>query len=331
MSRSRVRRAAGRIIRKATLRKSGPVILMYHRIAEEIYDPWGLAVCRENFASQLDWLAAHRNVIPLARMIELHRQGALPEQACAISFDDGYECNAIHAAPMLQERGLCATYFLASRLLDPGREFWWDDLERIVMASETDRLYLDDAGVSLEWSIGSPDPADRRRAPGAPAATARQRTIDAIWTLLLPRSPEAIRAHIDHLCDQAGVSADARPDHRPMSRSQAEALPADTIAIGGHTLHHISMPDRPVAERKYEFEQGMAECTALRGEPVACFAYPYGHFDDCIVAMTRGSGLVGACTTVRGPIKRTTDPFALPRLAVGNWTSGELRANLGEL
>ena len=38
-----MRAVSRRLVRKAW-RKPAPTILMYHRIAEPLYDPWGLAV-----------------------------------------------------------------------------------------------------------------------------------------------------------------------------------------------------------------------------------------------------------------------------------------------
>lgn len=328
MARSILRRALGKAARISGLRRPGPAILMYHRVTHERYDPWGLAVAPERFAQQLDWLARHRRVMPLETLVDLQVQGKLPRNACAITFDDGYECNALRAAPLLAQRGMCATFFLASRLLDPEREFWWDDLERIVTGAQGNRLSLDGETGNVVWTIGDGDPADAVRAPGAPPATSRQHAIDGIWKFLLPQSPAAIRAHIGSLREQAGVPEGARQSHRPMSREQAAALPRDTIAFGGHTLHHISMPDRPVDEQRHEIETGIAECAQLRGDDIRVFAYPYGHHDAQGVDLVRAAGVKGACSTIHGTVKRGGDAFVLPRVAIGNWTAEELRSNL---
>lgn len=331
MVRSLIRRISERAFSIASRRTAGPVILMYHRIAEESYDPWGLAVSAANFGQQLDWLAVNRVVMPLHVLIELHATGKLPRNACAITFDDGYACNARLAAPMLAERSLCATFFLATRLLDPEREFWWDDLERIVTASHVKRLALDGERGREEWEIGPPNSGDAQRHRDAPPATARQEAIDAIWRFLLPQSPGAIRAQIDDLRRQAAVAQGARASHRPMSAEEAGALPLGTIDFGGHTLHHISLTDRPADEQLHEITTGLAECAALRGEDIATFAYPYGHYNTQSVDIVKGRGLMGACSTVYGPVRRGSDIFALPRIAAGHWNAAMLQAMLAKV
>ncbi|HEX7942196.1 MAG TPA: hypothetical protein VF488_10350, partial [Gemmatimonadaceae bacterium] len=53
-------------------RKRGrPVILMYHRVAVERSDPWGLCVSPLHFEEHLDVLRRHRHVVS---MTELHRR-----------------------------------------------------------------------------------------------------------------------------------------------------------------------------------------------------------------------------------------------------------------
>src|SRR5438270_773320 len=80
--------------------KSRPVILMYHRIADEKFDPWGLCVTPDRFANQLSWVAKNRTPVPLPEFAELHRRGVLPDNAIAVTFDDGYACTAKIAAPL---------------------------------------------------------------------------------------------------------------------------------------------------------------------------------------------------------------------------------------
>ena len=51
---------------------------MYHRVANEVCDPWGLAVSPEKFADQLDWIKQHRTPLSLSDFVELNSQGKLP-------------------------------------------------------------------------------------------------------------------------------------------------------------------------------------------------------------------------------------------------------------
>ena len=55
---ARAAKGAARRLAGILPRRPRPAILMYHRIAHETFDPWGLAVQEAVFAEQLEWLAA---------------------------------------------------------------------------------------------------------------------------------------------------------------------------------------------------------------------------------------------------------------------------------
>ena len=55
----------------------------------------------------------------------------------AITFDDGYADNLQVAAPLLAERGLPATFFIVSGTIGSGREFWWDELEGLLLRRDS--------------------------------------------------------------------------------------------------------------------------------------------------------------------------------------------------
>src|SRR5262245_51197852 len=115
-------RAKARLSAAARRLRGGqvPLILMYHRIAEAEADPWRLAISPTLFDEQLELLKQTRLVLPLVEFGRLHHAGQLPANAVAITFDDGYACNALRAAPLLEKYGLTATIFLTTGLISSG-------------------------------------------------------------------------------------------------------------------------------------------------------------------------------------------------------------------
>ena len=97
------------------------VILLYHRVASGLADPWRLCVSPEHFAEQLDVVASSWQPLALHDLAreEGTRSGSLP---VAITFDDGYADNLQVAAPLLAERGLPASFFIVSGTIGSGRE-----------------------------------------------------------------------------------------------------------------------------------------------------------------------------------------------------------------
>ena len=83
-------------------RLSGTRILTYHSVGYRRHD---MNVTPEDFCVQMRWLAQNHHVIPLTEAAE----GA---EGIAITFDDGYQDNLAHAAPILRELNLPATFFV---------------------------------------------------------------------------------------------------------------------------------------------------------------------------------------------------------------------------
>lgn len=50
-----------------------------------------------------------------------------------VTFDDGYEDNALFAKPVLEEFQVPAIFFLTSGVIGQG-QFWWDELALLVLA-----------------------------------------------------------------------------------------------------------------------------------------------------------------------------------------------------
>ena len=62
-------------------------VLVYHRVAEDPIDPFGLCVPPAAFRSQMQTLVRSYRPVPLATRLDEIRNGP---GAVAVSFDDGY-------------------------------------------------------------------------------------------------------------------------------------------------------------------------------------------------------------------------------------------------
>jgi peptidoglycan/xylan/chitin deacetylase (PgdA/CDA1 family) len=108
---------ARRVFRRLRRRKGAPAILMYHRVAAVQQDPWDLAVSPDTFEQQLAYLKRNNTTMALDKLVQGLRGGKLPDNAVAITFDDGYRDNLVQAKPLLAHYGLPATLFLATGLV----------------------------------------------------------------------------------------------------------------------------------------------------------------------------------------------------------------------
>ena len=308
-----------------------PAILMYHRIAEEPFDPWGLAVAPGRFREQLSWLVRNRTVLGLEEFGELHRRRSLPPEAIAITFDDGYACIKETAAPLLSEFGVRATVFLPVDLIERRQPFWWDELEDIVLEHHDLNLCVDGEAVSL----GPRAPADRHWTPRSEATTARQSAFEEILTRITRKRPAERDRIMNELRNQQ--ASHVRPPNggaqskRPMSPEEIRAIAGPIVDVGSHTRTHPWLTGLAREEQREEICGSVDRVEAVTGYRPTAFAYPYGHSDEQSRRLVADAKFAVGCLTGDRGVSRRSRCVALPRVRIGDWSAKELERVLAGL
>jgi len=302
-----------------------PAILMYHRIAEDPFDPWSTAVTPAHFAEQLAWLISYRSVLSLPEFAAGHLKGSLPPNAIALTFDDGYSCNAEVAAPLLERFRAPATIFLPVERIEQGGQFWWDELADIVFEHEGPLKM-----GNVEVSLGEKQVADRQWKPGSPPRTPRQRAYHDVQRRLVTQKPAQLEGSMAELRRQARHH-DAVGSKRPMTPKQVRQVASELIAFGSHSLTHPWLTSLDAAEQAHEIHGSLERCRALTGQRPAAFAYPFGAFDEESERLAAKAGYDCACSTENAAVDASSRSFALPRVLVGNWGARTLARALREL
>ncbi len=334
----RLRRMAGAIWRR---RHATGLILMYHRVGELPLDPWGLAVSAGHFAEHLEVLRKHRQPLPLARAVAALQNHRLPAGALVLTFDDGYADNLYRARPLLERYDVPATVFLTTKYIGSGREFWWDELENILLgpAILPAELRLTAAGRAAEWTLEEARryPDDTRqsdrlwRVGGRGPPGRRYELYRAVHRTLRTLSEDERRSVLDDLAVWAGVTAGARASHRCLSPDEVLVLARDgLIEIGSHTVTHPVLPALPEAWQREEIRQSKVELEQLLARPVTSFAYPYGQYAAETSALVRAEGYSSACSGQAGLLSRQADLFLLPRVKVEDWDGEGLASVLSD-
>lgn len=331
----KVKRSAGRWGRRFA-RQS--LILMYHRIHESASDPWSLCVSPRHFSEHLEVLESFASYLRLSDLGRALCDGSLPHRGIAVTFDDGYADNLYIAKPLLERHAVPATVFVATGQLGSEREFWWDELERLLLQPGVlpEELCLTVNGADYRWQLGRAavyTDEDFHRNSHRQAWEGDQGSrlclYHSIWELLLPLPQQAQREVLDQLLDWAGQASAARSSHRPLSAEEICTLTRDDlIQVGAHTITHPFLSAHSAAFQREEICQSKARLEEITGTAVTCFAYPYGHYTKTSEVLSREAGFDCACTTGDATIWRFTDPFVMPRMAVGNWDGDEFSRQL---
>src|SRR5271166_86082 len=155
-------------------RQIAGLILMYHRIVSSECDPWGLSVSPQHFAQHLETLRRFGQPMSLTQTVDALRRRDFSRPSLVVTFDDGYVDNLWNAAPLIERYETPATIFIAPSYIGSRREFWWDELERILLRPKRlpAELRLTTKGRTQVWMLGA-----------ACDYTDQERSADLAWSV----------------------------------------------------------------------------------------------------------------------------------------------------
>lgn len=332
----RLQQAARSLQKRVT---TGAVILHYHRVAELPSDPFRLSVTPRQFEEHLQQIRQHARPIHLMELVGALRDGKIPRRAIVVTFDDGYADNLHRAKPLLERHGVPATVFATTGPVQTQREFWWDELERLVLEpGELPRLLQLKLNGSLQqWELGASavyTEDDRRRHAAWTLATnsdpsSRHRVFRELYERIYPLNDAEKSRVLDELATLGSVGRNTRPTHRALRTDEIiELTRGGLIDIGAHTNTHTPLTSLRPAEQQQEIEGSKVRLEQILSRPVTCFAYPHGLFTAETVEVLRQVGITCACTTLPGVVRRNSDPLRLPRLLVMDWVGEQFAERL---
>jgi peptidoglycan/xylan/chitin deacetylase (PgdA/CDA1 family) len=258
-------------------------ILMYHRFSD-----------RDAIACQCAHIRQHYVPVSLTQVADSLGAGAWPDNALAVTVDDGYRDFYQVAYPVFREYGIPATVYLVSDFLD-GRQWLWVDRVR--------------------WSyLHSPKSLGLREDRLKAART-------AIEAIKLRPNTERL-AWLETLPSELGVHPpdEAPAEYAPMSWNEVRQAAKYHIEFGAHTVTHPIL-SRLSAESdlRAEIEESKQRIEQELGRTVDHFCYPNGSdrdFTPTAVEIVRACGFRTSTTTTLGVIAPGDDPFRLRRLGV---------------
>lgn len=295
----------------ATRAAADPMVLLYHRVADDPLDSQLLAVSPANFECHLRELASNHRVVPLATLLREAREGIFTQGTIALTFDDGYLDVLENGVPILEKYGLHATVFVTAGMVGSDREFWWDDLERILLtgAPLPESLDVTTPAGSGRWELDRPE--------------GRVAAYEALCSVLRDCDFNEIRADMDGLLAWAGMPPEGRRSHRVVDPEQLRRLASSpAIEIGSHTVSHARMTILSPDRRREELVESRRLLTEWTGRETSLFSYPYGtgrDFDAATARQVAAAGYSAGIANFAGDVKAGVDPFAVPRRLVRNW------------
>jgi peptidoglycan/xylan/chitin deacetylase (PgdA/CDA1 family) len=271
------------------------LVLMYHRFAET--ETQG-RVSAEQFAAHLEYLKSNYRVLPLAEIVENLNSGKpLPDNAAAITIDDGYRDVYDIAFPLLKQHGIPATLFAITDFLD--RKCWlWTDKARFLAANASK--------TEIEFETG------KFSLNGA----ASRKSVAAKINEHLKRLPdEAKEKQLENLQKTFAVDLPVLPpeEFAAIHWNEAKEMDGDSVAIESHTVSHPILTRVADERLRFELTESRRRLSEILGRRVDLFCYPNGGFDARARQFVREAGYKAAVTTEIGFNDTRSDRFALNR------------------
>jgi peptidoglycan/xylan/chitin deacetylase (PgdA/CDA1 family) len=234
--------------------------------------------------------------------------------------------------------------FTVSDWVDSQREFFWDDLARILlMTSELpERLDIEINGNKQTWDLSgcsrleladsSYQPATMWDMEMADNPTPRHRAYRELASKLRDEDANIRKRVLSELCEWAGVTHDGRKEYRTLTVNELRRLEAGgLIEVGAHTKTHNRLSKLASAAQQKEILHSKEQLTDLLGHPITSFSYPFGgrdDYNDTTIELIKEAGFACACSNFRGCVHRWSDPFQLPRSLVRDWDGKEFKRRL---
>ena len=315
------------------------LVLMYHRVAEPESDVWEVSVSPDHFEQQLQVLKQSYKVVPLEKLVEGLQKGIVERNSVAITFDDGYVDNYLVAKPLLEKYGLPATFFIASGNIGQRKEFWWDELEHLILFSDKlpASIALEVEGVQIKFNLQDEARLTQSlmqqhkawKACEEEPPTTRGKLFYKLWEQLKPLPPHEQQAQLQKVRDWAGAKAGAREDCMSMTREQLQTLEQNKyFDLGVHTVSHVALASHPVELQEKEIRENRKFLREVAGREVHLISYPYGNYNNDTMAVVRSAAIKAAFTTEEKSVLKNSNQYRLGRFQVKDMAAPEFRKQL---
>ena len=299
----------GAALRLSHNSKSAPLIFYYHRVCNPEVDFLSspdLVVSKNNFEKQMEFIKEEFNVLPLDDIIDRLKKGkTLSSRDVAITFDDGYIDNYIHAYPILKKYGIPATIFITTGHIGSNNLLWWDRLSLIIKAVLC---------TKIKWDDYFSDLLTRELKNILSNEKALKRSLTPLTNYLKSVGVHKREAIIHYLGNTVLKSESILPQQRVfLSWQEIKEMSGSGITFGSHSHTHAILTELDDKDMNRELSFSKELIKENVGMEPKGFSYPDGCLDDRVKASVITSGYYYAVQTNRLLLRSLTDIYSIPR------------------
>jgi len=285
-------------------KRKNPVILVYHSVRTKdcphVY-PDNI-IDTQRFEKQMLYLSTKKNLVSLLA-ISNYLNGAknLPDNAVAVTFDDGYYDFYSNAYPILQRYNVPCTVFPIITLLN-GVEVKWEDY-LTMMISTTQNKSLTVKSINKVFDLSS--------------QRSRLSCIRYLNDMLMLMDAQRRTKLLHEMESQLGRPMNSTESLYLSWKEAKELSGGGLVSFGSHSYCHRDLTKLSENDLESEISTSKEELENKLNKACVLFCYPHGkkrHFNIAIKDLLRRSGFRVAVTTIPGRISRGSDPLELRRI-----------------
>lgn len=303
------------------------VILNYHRVNAPTSPANNLTVSIEKFREHMEVVRRYFEPTPLCAIES--GVGSLvgkpsKRTRVVVTFDDGYADTYLNALPAMAMHDVPGTVFVTTGTVGMSCEFWWDELEELLIERLSDEKMNEFLGEIAEL------------APRVEAgAVNRSWLYLALCCNLKAGGANAVEKVIASLRRLTGCDPLTRDPHRAVTLDELIDMDKHPLMeVGAHTVTHPSLGRLDRESQHHELKESKKYLEEVLGHEVRNVAYPFGcvtDFNNDTMEVSKELGYRLGLTTVSGVTFPKHNPYALPRMFVQDWGGDEFERRLRRL
>lgn len=283
------------------------IVLLYHRVADLETDPQLLAISIENFEAQIKFLKKNYSILKFEDKWE-----NIKKPSVVITFDDGYVDNYVNALPVLEKYQVPATIFVTTGNINTSNEFWWDDLERLLLLNKK---------LPQSYCLGT---SKGKYKLSFLTTNAIKKSYDLLHLILKDLQFEERIAVLKNMEAELNPLVNPRKLYRTMNEKELIEIDRSLyITIGGHTVTHTQLSIQNIDIQKTEIEESKKKLEVLLQRKINVFSYPFGGKNDYTkdtIDILKNIGYQKVASNYMGQIHSwNKNEFELPRCLIRNW------------
>lgn len=307
------------IFSKKIGRQPGLLVLTYHRVSNEVDNDDPLKVSQDCFDKQIKYLKNNYTIISGRDLHEAIESGnQLPDNACLITFDDGWRDNYTRAFQILKKHTVPALVFISTSFISTNKIFWHERIQCILR--EAPKQCVEN---TLDFMVGNwPEVIITQiYLLISTSSDKRSHGINVLISDLKMFDPIKIESLISEL--EKNVSSPIEYDHLMLTWDEIIEMSDNNIEFGSHTQNHVILTQINKEQVCKELEESKNIIEERLGKEVKFISYPNGNYNDYVLDMARKTGYLSAFTCVSGVNESLKEVYKIKRKHIReNYSTG---------